>query len=116
MRRSLPSGTGQFVWDKSVRAETGVRFSPNLYPLTKLYQDHHVLEHLPPAVLKNITVDGEIMKAPVGLHIDGMVYFNKHVADAVGVDPKSWKSLDDLWAVFDKIKAAGYIPIAQGGR
>ena len=84
-------------------------------PLTKLYQDNHILEHLPPAVLKNITVDGEIMKAPVGVHIDGMVYYNKHVAEAVGVDPKSWKSLDDLWAVFDKIKAAGYIPIAQGG-
>jgi glucose/mannose transport system substrate-binding protein len=85
------------------------------YPLTKLYQEHHILDHLPPAVLKNITVDGEIMKAPVGLHIDGMVYFNKHVAAAVGVDPKSWKSLDDLWAAFDKIKGAGYIPIAQGG-
>jgi glucose/mannose transport system substrate-binding protein len=84
-------------------------------PLTKLYQDNHILEHLPPAVLKNISVDGEIMKAPVGVHIDGMVYYNKHVADAVGVDPKAWKSLDDLWAVFDKIKAAGYIPIAQGG-
>jgi len=85
------------------------------YPLKKLYKDNHVIDHLPPAVLKNITVDGEIMKAPVSVHIDGMVYYNKHVADAVGVDPKSWKSLDDLWAVFDKIKAAGYIPIAQGG-
>jgi glucose/mannose transport system substrate-binding protein len=85
------------------------------YPLTKLSNAHHVTEHLPPAVLKNITVDGEIMKAPVAVHIDGMVYYNKHVADAVGIDPKSWKSLDDLWTVFDKIKAAGYIPIAQGG-
>jgi glucose/mannose transport system substrate-binding protein len=43
-----------------------------------------------------------------------MIYYNKHVADAVGVDPKSWKSLDDFFAVYDKIKDAGYVPIAQG--
>ena len=27
----------------------------------------------------------------------------------------SWKSLDDFFADFDKIKAAGFIPLAQGG-
>ena len=84
-------------------------------PLTKLYMDNGVVQHLPAAVLKNITVDGEIMKAPVTLHIDGMIYYNKHVAEAVGVDPKSWKSLDDFFAVYDKVAAAGYIPLAQGG-
>ena len=85
------------------------------FPLTKLYTQSGVVNHFPPAVLRNITVDGEIMKAPVTLHIDGMIYYNKHVADAVGVDPKSWKSLDDFFAVYDKIKNAGYIPLAQGG-
>ncbi len=85
------------------------------FPLTKLYTQSGVVNHFPPAVLRNITVDGEIMKAPVTLHIDGMIYYNKHVADAVRVDPKSWKSLDDFFAVYDKIKKAGYIPLAQGG-
>jgi glucose/mannose transport system substrate-binding protein len=61
------------------------------FPLTKLYHDSGAVNHFPAAVLRNITVDGEIMKAPVTLHIDGMIYYNKHVADAVGVDPKSWK-------------------------
>jgi glucose/mannose transport system substrate-binding protein len=84
-------------------------------PLTALYKDSGAVNHFPAAVLRNITVDGEIMKAPVTLHIDGMIYYNKHVADAVGVDPKSWKSLDDFFAAYDKIKAAGYVPIAQGG-
>ena len=83
--------------------------------LTKLFDEIGATKAFPAAVLHNITVDGEIVKAPATVHIDGMIYYNKHVADAVGVDPKSWKSLDDLFAVFDKIKAAGYIPIAQGG-
>jgi glucose/mannose transport system substrate-binding protein len=84
-------------------------------PLTKLFDSIGATKNFPPSVLKNITVDGEIMKAPATVHIDGMVYYNKHVAEAAGVDPKSWKSLDDLFAAFDKVKAAGYIPIAQGG-
>ena len=85
------------------------------FPLTKLFDEIGATKAFPPAVLRNITVDGEIVKAPATVHIDGMVYYNKHVADAVGIDPKSWKSLDDLFAVFDRVKAAGYIPIAQGG-
>jgi glucose/mannose transport system substrate-binding protein len=85
------------------------------FPLTKLFDEIGATKAFPPAVLRNITVDGEIVKAPATVHIDGMIYYNKHVADAVGIDPKSWKSLDDLFAVFDKVKAAGYIPIAQGG-
>lgn len=84
-------------------------------PLTKLFDSIGATKNFPAAVLKNITVDGEIMKAPATVHIDGMIYYNKHVAEATGVDPKSWKSLDDLFADFDKVKAAGYIPIAQGG-
>ena len=72
--------------------------------------------NFPPRFAKNITVDGEIMKAPVAVHIDGMVYYNKAGrGEAAGVDPKAWKSMDDLFADFDKVKAAGFIPIAQGG-
>ncbi|WP_411906754.1 ABC transporter substrate-binding protein [Rhizobium mayense] len=84
-------------------------------PLNKLFDSIGATKNFPPSVLKNITVDGQIMKAPATVHIDGMIYYNKHVADAVGIDPKSWTSLDDLFAAFDKVKAAGYIPIAQGG-
>jgi len=85
------------------------------FPLTKIMGDLGVTPNFPAAVLKNITVDGEIMKAPVALHIDGMVYYNKDVAAKAGVDPTAWKSMDDLFADFDKVKAAGFIPVAQGG-
>ena len=68
----------------------------------------------PDSVKKSITVDGEIVKAPSNVHIDGMLYYNKDVAAKAGVDPTAWKSMDDVWASFDKIKAAGYIPIAIG--
>ena len=67
-------------------------------------------------MVKSITVDGEIMKVPTAVHIDGMVYYNMDVAKAAGVDPAAWTSLDAMFADFDKVKAAGYIPLAIGGQ
>src|SRR5947207_2386860 len=69
----------------------------------------------PETVLKAITIDGEVVKIPTAVHIDGMVYYNKKVADAAGVDPTKWKSLDDMWADKDKVNKAGYTFIAIGG-
>lgn len=85
------------------------------FPVGPLFDEIGATRNLPDSVLKSITVDGEIMKIPTAVHIDGMVFYNTHVAQAVGVDPKSWTSLDDFFAVADKIKAAGYIPLAIGG-
>jgi len=86
------------------------------FPLTDLYKKIGATENFPAAVLKSITVDGEIMKAPSNVHIDGMLFYNKDVAAKAGVDPTAWKSMDDVWAAFDKIKAAGFIPIAIGSQ
>ncbi len=85
-------------------------------PVTELFNSTGVTENLPDAVLQSITVDGEIMKIPTGIHIDGMVYYNLDVAEAAGVDPASWTSVDDMLADFDKVAEAGYMPIAVGGQ
>src|SRR3954453_13782757 len=69
----------------------------------------------PETVLKAITIDGDVRKVPTSVHIDGMVYYNKHVAEAAGVDPTKWTSLDDMWADEAKVEKAGYTFIAIGG-
>ncbi len=71
--------------------------------------------NFPETVLRSIKVDGEIRKAPTAVHIDGMVYYNMHVAEAAGVDPTKWTSLDDMWADEKKVEDAGYTFIAIGG-
>ncbi|POF30030.1 ABC transporter substrate-binding protein [Roseibium marinum] len=85
-------------------------------PLTKEFEEAGVTANLPPSVVKSITVDGEIMKFPLGIHIDGMVFYNKAVAEKAGVDPASWTSLDDMFSEFDKIREAGYVPLAVGAQ
>ena len=84
-------------------------------PLTDFYEEGGYAEHLPIAAVQSITVDGEIMKIPTAIHIDGMVYYNMEVAKAAGIDPAAWTSLDEMFADFEKVTAAGYVPLAIGG-
>ncbi|MFO1141568.1 MAG: ABC transporter substrate-binding protein [Amaricoccus sp.] len=69
----------------------------------------------PETVRDAITIDGEMMKIPTGVHIDGMVYYSKEVAEKAGVDPTKWTSMADMWADEKKVEDAGYTFIAIGG-
>lgn len=74
------------------------------------------LAQLPQVVRDAITVDGVIVKVPTSLHADAMLYYNRAVATAAGVDPESWTSLEDMWADFDRVRQAGFLPIAIGAQ
>ena len=67
------------------------------------------------ATSKAITIDGEVRKIPVAVHLDGMVYYNKKVAAEAGIDPTKWTSLDDMWADEAKVEKIGKTFIAIGG-
>jgi glucose/mannose transport system substrate-binding protein len=83
-----------------------------LISLEEQFTASGLLDQLPPLVRNAITVDGHIVKAPATLNIDATIYYNKAVAEAVGVDPASWTSLDAMWADFPAIRKAGYLPLA----
>ena len=69
--------------------------------------------HLPPLLVKNITVDDHVIAVPVNLHgANWMFYSTKVFSDLNMAPPKTW---DEFLAQADKIKAAGYLPIAMGG-
>jgi glucose/mannose transport system substrate-binding protein len=86
------------------------------FPLTQWFNDQGIVDKLPAAVAASISVDGEIVKVPQALHIDGMLYYNMEVAKAAGVDPAAWDSLDAMFADFQKIRDAGYAPLAVGSQ
>jgi glucose/mannose transport system substrate-binding protein len=69
--------------------------------------------HLPPLLVKNITVDGHVIAVPVNLHGANWMFYSTKVFSALNMaPPKTW---DEFLAEADKIKAAGYLPIAMGG-
>ncbi|TCL71040.1 ABC transporter substrate-binding protein [Rhizobium sp. BK251] len=85
-------------------------------PMDDVFNKSGATANFPPAVKSAITVDGKMVKVPIGVQIDGMLYYNLDVAQKAGVDPTKWTSMDDVWKDFDKVKAAGFIPLAIGAQ
>ena len=84
--------------------------------LTDYYNEIGATEGFFPIIRDLSTVDGQLVKIPLFMHIDGMVYWNKEVATKAGVDPAAWKDVDQMLADFQKIKDAGFIPVAVGSQ
>jgi glucose/mannose transport system substrate-binding protein len=57
-----------------------------------------------------------VVTAPIAIHIVGSIFWNVAAAKKAGVDPKSWKNLDAMFADFPKIRKAGLIPLAIGAQ
>lgn len=70
-------------------------------------------KELPPAIAKVLQYQGKYYSAPHWVHRVNWMYINKAALDKVGGQPP--KTYPELFALADKLKAAGYIPIAHGG-
>jgi len=70
---------------------------------------------LPPSFVDAASRDGHFYAVPINVHGQNWAFYSKPVLDKAGVTavPKTW---DEFFAAMDKIKAAGLIPIAQGGQ
>jgi glucose/mannose transport system substrate-binding protein len=87
-----------------------------LADLTAYYKSLNLDKVLPQACKDVMMVDGQVVTAPIAIHIVGTVFWNTAVAKKAGVDPKSWKTLDAMFADFPKIRKAGVIPLAIGAQ
>lgn len=68
---------------------------------------------LPQIARDTVTFDGKYMAVPINIHRVNWLWLNKAIFDELSLPPPvTW---DDFFATADKIKAAGYIAIAQGG-
>ncbi|MBV9218617.1 MAG: carbohydrate ABC transporter substrate-binding protein [Methylobacteriaceae bacterium] len=64
-------------------------------------------------VMDAVTRNGHVYAVPVNIHNNIWLWYNADVLKKAGVaPPKTW---DDLFADFDKVKAAGVVPLAQAG-
>lgn len=87
-----------------------------LHDFTALYNSLGVDKYIAPAVKEAMVVDGKVVSIPLGIHIVGTVFWNTAAAKKAGVNPKSWKSLEDMFADFPKIRKAGLVPLAIGAQ
>ncbi len=69
---------------------------------------------IPAPLQKFAKFDGHWVAAPVNVHSVNWVWINKPALDKIGGQvPTNW---DEFVAMLDKAKAAGVIPLAQGGQ
>lgn len=68
-----------------------------------------------PAPLQKFAVhDGKWVAVPVNVHSVNWLWINKAVLDKIGGSEP--KTMDELFALLDKAKAAGIVPLALGGQ
>lgn len=70
---------------------------------------------LPETVLNAIKVKGHYYAAPVNIHMPTWIWYSKAAFKKAGIASEP-KSMDELFAALDKLKAAGLIPLAHGGQ
>ena len=69
---------------------------------------------IPSTLLDFLKYEGHYVAAPFWVHRLNWLYINKKVLDEVGgTPPTTWP---EFFALADKLKAAGYIPLAHGGQ
>ena len=70
---------------------------------------------LPEAVLNVVKVKGHYYAAPVNIHMPTWFWYSKAAFKKAGIAAEP-KTMDELFAALDKLKAAGLIPLAHGGQ
>jgi len=75
--------------------------------------EEHWRDVLPQAIVDAISADGKIMAVPVNLQTENWLWYSKEVFEKSGVAevPQTWP---EFFAAADKIRAAGYVPMAHG--
>ena len=71
-------------------------------------------ELLPKQVSTAMKYDGDYVAVPVNVHRVNWLWINPDVFEKAGAKPP--KSLDEFFAAADKLKAAGFMPLAHGGQ
>jgi len=81
--------------------------------IEQVARDDNWREILPTAVLDRITYDGKVYFAPTNIHAENWLWTSEAVFRDLGLaTPQTW---DEIFAVADKIKATGRLPVALGG-
>ncbi|HJV61862.1 MAG TPA: ABC transporter substrate-binding protein, partial [Albitalea sp.] len=70
---------------------------------------------LPETVLGVIKVRGHYYAVPVNIHMPTWIWYSKAAFKKAGIASEP-KSMDELFAALDKLKAAGLVPLAHGGQ
>ncbi|MGI9134628.1 MAG: ABC transporter substrate-binding protein, partial [Rhodoferax sp.] len=70
---------------------------------------------LPETVINVVKVKGHYYAAPVNIHMPAWIWTSKAAFKQAGIASEP-KTMDELFAALDKLRAAGLVPLAHGGQ
>ncbi len=86
-----------------------------LEPISDLWEEEGWKDDIPDVVEDMVKFDGEYYAVPVNIHRVNVVWYNKHVLDANGIDPATLTTWDAFFDACDTLVTAGTAhPIALG--
>jgi glucose/mannose transport system substrate-binding protein len=86
-----------------------------LSPLDEVAKANNWDGLLSKTVANTMKYDGHYVAVPVNIHRVNWLWINPQVFKKAGID-KAPTTLEELYAVSDKLKAAGFVPLAHGGQ
>src|SRR5688572_6386908 len=83
-------------------------------PLDDVYAQYGFNDSFAPGVLAIVSHDGHPYSVPVNIHRANVLWYNKAVFEANGIDAASLATFDGWKAAAETLKAAGITPLALG--
>jgi glucose/mannose transport system substrate-binding protein len=82
--------------------------------LDDVYSKYGFNDVFPKGVLDIVSYNGHPWSVPVNIHRANVLWYNKSVMSANGIDPSTLSTFDGWQAAAEKLKAAGIAPLALG--
>ncbi len=81
-------------------------------PVTFLYKEEGWDKVMPPGILNIVKYKGDYWSVPVNIHRANVLWYSKAVFEKYNITPP--KTFDDFFAVCEKLKSKGVVPIVMG--
>lgn len=83
-------------------------------PLDDVYAKYGFNDVFPQGVLDIVSYDGHPWSVPVNIHRSNVMWYNKSVLEANGIDPATLDTFEGWKTAADTLQAAGITPLALG--
>ena len=84
-----------------------------LEPITKIFRDEKLDQVMPPLLLEQLEIHGEVYSIPVDIHRSNVLWYNPKIFRENNLVPP--RTLDDFFVVAEKLQAKGITPLALAG-
>lgn len=81
-------------------------------PVTQLFKDKGLDKVMPPLLVEQITISGEIYSIPINIHCSNVLWYNPEVFQVYNLAPP--ETLEEFFEVAEVLKAQGITPLAVG--